>query len=82
MARYRNPDSARWALIEAREAKGMTVYDVSRLTHYSPMTIMNAERGTSYNRPKLYRTGQIFFETMSELYGIDAETLKKRGRES
>lgn len=75
----RRSENSRFYMIEAREAKGLTVYDVAKIFNYSVGTIRNIENGHIY-KGKLYKAGREFFEKAAEFYGMPIEKLMQRGR--
>lgn len=72
-------ENSRFYMIEAREAKGLTVEDVAKIFNYSVGTIRHIENGRSY-KGKLYKAGREFFEKASEFYDMPIEKLMQRGR--
>ena len=65
------------ALREARLARGLSTYEVAKLTYYSYQTIQRAELGTLYRGKKADVRRRQFWETMSELYGKPIEELQE-----
>lgn len=76
---HKRSESSRFYMIEAREAKGLTVYDVARIFNYSVATIKSIENGQRY-KGKLYKAGREFFEKAAEFYDMPIEKLMQRGR--
>lgn len=62
---------------DIRIERGWTVEAVARMTHYTTQTIIESELGKRNHADRKDKRRDAFWETMSQLYGIPAEELRR-----
>lgn len=62
---------------DIRIERGWTTEAVARMTHYTTQTIIESEIGNRNHGARKDKRRDTFWETMSKLYGIPAEELRR-----